>query len=96
MQRPIEQLTQAEPGSLEFFLLERYLLYACDRNEELYSGRVWHRPYTFQQVTSPVPAPSENPLTLLSLEGTHIDNDWSSVLFSPGVNVEVFPLNRLH
>jgi uncharacterized protein YqjF (DUF2071 family) len=40
----------AEPGSLEFFLLERYLLFAHDaRMRRLYSGRVHHEPYQFSE-----------------------------------------------
>ena len=39
----------AEPGSLEFFLLERYVLFAWhERGEQLLSGRVWHEPYRYQ------------------------------------------------
>ncbi len=38
----------AEPGSLEFFLLERYALYAHDpTNNRLWRGRVYHEPYRF-------------------------------------------------
>lgn len=37
---------QADPGSLEFFLVERYLLYAYDRrSDRLLRGRVHHSPY---------------------------------------------------
>ncbi|MEM1057815.1 MAG: DUF2071 domain-containing protein [Verrucomicrobiota bacterium] len=39
----------AEPGSLEFFLLERYLLFSWDaRRHRLFSGRVHHAPYRVQ------------------------------------------------
>jgi len=39
----------AEEGSFEFFLLERYLLYAWDRRRQrLLRGRVWHEPYRFR------------------------------------------------
>jgi uncharacterized protein YqjF (DUF2071 family) len=42
------QITQAAPGTLEFFLLERYLLYAYDQGKkQLYAGRVHHEPYHF-------------------------------------------------
>ena len=35
-----------EPGSLEFFLIERYLLFAYNRrSEQLWSGQVCHPPY---------------------------------------------------
>ena len=39
---------RAEPGSLEFFLLERYLLFTFDEARgRLLSGRVHHPPYRF-------------------------------------------------
>jgi len=37
----------ARPGSLPFFLIERYLLYSWD-GRRLRSARVWHRPYPVQ------------------------------------------------
>lgn len=40
----------ADPGSLEFFLLERYVLFAWhERRKQLLSGRVWHKPYSFRE-----------------------------------------------
>ena len=39
----------AKPGSLEFFLLERYVLYSHDpRRNRLWRGRVHHAPYRFR------------------------------------------------
>lgn len=35
----------AEPGSLEFFLAERYLLYSATPDGRLFTGRVHHPPY---------------------------------------------------
>ncbi len=35
----------AEYESLEFFLLERYLLFAADKKRTIYKGRVHHAPY---------------------------------------------------
>ena len=44
-----EPLGPSEPGSLEFFLLERYLLFVS-RYQQLYVGQVHHTPYPAQQV----------------------------------------------
>ena len=41
---------EATPGSLGFFLIERYRLFSTDRRGDLYSGIVHHRPYRFQEV----------------------------------------------
>lgn len=37
----------AVADSLEWFLLERYLLFSCNRKNELFCGRVHHEPYRF-------------------------------------------------
>jgi uncharacterized protein len=39
-----ESLPEAEPGTLDFFLLERYCLYAA-RRDRLYRARIAHRPW---------------------------------------------------
>jgi len=40
----------AEPGSLEFFLIERYVLYSVDRTT-LLRARIHHRPWPLREVT---------------------------------------------
>ncbi len=39
----------AKKESFDFWLLERYRLYAADRNGRLLTGRVWHEPYTVSE-----------------------------------------------
>lgn len=43
-----EKLPEAEPGSLEFFLTERYCLYAARRGR-LYRARIFHAPWPLHQ-----------------------------------------------
>ena len=43
--RPIREGALAMPGTLEFFLVERYLLFAKSPGGKLVSGRVHHHPY---------------------------------------------------
>lgn len=43
-----EPLPQAEPGSLEFFLIERYCLYTSDE-KKLYRCRIHHQPWPLQE-----------------------------------------------
>lgn len=86
---PNAELTEAAPGSLEYFLLERYLLYSYDPDkDQLYRGRVHHKPYAYRAVNVDH-ADSElikwNSLSLPSGPAVH-------QCFSPGVEVEVFPL----
>lgn len=40
-----EVAQMAEPGTLEFFLLERYVLFSAKSDGQLFSGRVHHTPY---------------------------------------------------
>jgi uncharacterized protein YqjF (DUF2071 family) len=47
--RAVGSKQRAEPGSLEFFLLERYVLFA-ETNRGLRAGRVYHAPYSFRDV----------------------------------------------
>ncbi len=42
-------ITRAVPDTLEFFLLERYILYAADDHHNLYRARVHHEPYPIQR-----------------------------------------------
>lgn len=42
-----KMLGEAQPGTLEFFLVERYCLYAA-RGSDLYRARIWHPPWKLQ------------------------------------------------
>lgn len=79
----------ARPGSLEHFLVERYLLYAR-RYGKLYRGQVHHRPY---------PLRSAQLLNLnqglLAANQLPVTDDPCHVIYSPGVSVEVFNLSRI-
>lgn len=86
--RPISSLRIAEPGTLEFFLVERYLLYAAGRNGKLFTGRVWHEPYAFADAA--VAQWDENLITRNGFPGGLRPPDHAVV--SPGVQVDVFGL----
>lgn len=47
---PPDEFAMAAPGTLEFFLLERYILFSADRRGRLFSGAVHHKPYEFGMV----------------------------------------------
>jgi uncharacterized protein len=76
----------AEPGSLEAFLVERYLLYT-NRNGRLFRGRVHHTPYPLQ--TAEVDTLDE---TLLAAAGIARPDDPPLVHYAAGVHTEVFGL----
>ncbi len=76
----------AVPGTLEFFLVERYVLFAHCRGR-LNKGRVWHEPYQIQPV-------SRSSVKENLIEFAHISLPESEpiALYSPGVDVDVFRL----
>lgn len=82
----------AQPGTLEYFLAERYLLFSRSRRTgRLYEGRVWHAPYPLS------PARVTHAETSL-----FSDNGFPSparpadhAMVSPRVDVSIYGLQRL-
>jgi len=83
---------KAAPGSLDFFLAERYLLYSWNpKRRQLYSGRVVHPPYPLRRVD--VYEISTLPVCWDGLG--EITSPPEHVIASDGVNVDVFPIRRV-
>lgn len=81
------RLPAPEPGSLEFFLLERYLLFAYrERDKTLFSGQVHHNPYTLRQARLANCEETATSQAGFDVSGREPDH----VAFSPGVDVHVF------
>lgn len=78
---------RAELGSLEFFLLERYVLFA-DTPDGLRAGRVYHEPYSFRDVEL-----FDWDERLFSLDGFNPPRRAPDhAVISPGVDVSVYAL----
>ena len=90
--QPQGALRQAEPGSLEFFLVERYILFAyAERNNQLSTGQVYHPPYQICEAEAPL-----WDANLLTLDGfQHPNRDPDHILMSPGVEVDIFGLQSV-
>ena len=87
----ISQPFLATPGTLEFFLIERYVLFAYSKSNKLYSGRVWHNPYELADVE--VNNLAEN---VLCLDGfPRPSRDANHKIMSNGVEVDIFGLEEL-
>ncbi len=87
---PGPPLAAAAPDTLEFFLVERYLLYTSTPRG-LMRGQVWHNPYTIN-----LPHLSKWDANLMQLNGfTSPGRPPDHALMSPGVDVKVFPLNKV-
>jgi hypothetical protein len=84
--QPIGPVLPAAVGTLEHFLVERYVLYAFARGR-LSSGRVHHAPYPLQ--AGRVTALDE---TLLAAAGLERGSEPPLVHYASGVDVDVFAL----
>jgi len=84
-----DPLPRPEPGSLEFFLVERYFLFAWkERSKTLAAGQVHHEPYPVRSARCETFS-----TTALSQAGFPVgERPPDHALFSPGVEVDVFPL----
>jgi uncharacterized protein YqjF (DUF2071 family) len=84
-----ESPTHAQPGTLDFFLLERYYLFTSHR-AQIYRGQVHHTPYPLLPVAS---------LTLNATGFLPASPDYRTppihLISSPGVDVEVFNLDTV-
>lgn len=84
------ELDLSEPGTLQHFFLERYLLFV-KRAGKIFSGSVHHVPYPafdakVLEVQDELIAAAGFPAAVILPEFVH---------FSPGVDVEVFPLAQV-
>lgn len=79
----------AAAGTLEYFLVERYLLFCVDARGRLYSGRVNHEPYRICPVLE---QRVQQTLTTPVLEGLQLPGIAEHAAWSPGVNVRISPL----
>lgn len=79
-------------GSLEFFLTERYYLFAYNqKKQQLYSGRVHHNAYPLHQVE--VNQYSDYPIKLAGFDQPCRAPDHA--LMSRGVDVKIYPLQEV-
>lgn len=80
----LRQPHTAQPGTLEFFLLERYRLFSVNKAGTIFSGRVHHQPYAFEDVvitdysTELFPlcgfeTPDSPPISAIIAEPVHVD-----------------------
>jgi len=88
--RPMEgPVTHASPGTIEHFLMERYILYTQE-DHELYRARVHHQPYPI--LRAEVPILDE---TLVWAAGVRRPDTAPMRHYAAEVNVKVYPLERV-
>jgi uncharacterized protein YqjF (DUF2071 family) len=81
--RPTGAAVDAKPGSLEYFLIERYCLYATDERKRLYRAEIHHPPWPLQ--------PAEAEIELVSIAPVALEGD-AVCHFSRRQDVLVWPL----
>ncbi len=79
-------LDRAVPGTLDHFLVERYVLFTHD-GERLLLGRVHHEPYPLREVTL-----LDCEQDIIEAIGLHPDEGPPLVHYSDGVDVDVYAL----
>jgi hypothetical protein len=82
---------QAADGTLEFFLVERYILFAALPDGRRATGQVHHAPYPVQPADVEIWDEGQFAIDGFPAPGRPPDH----VLFSPGVDVEVFGLKPI-
>src|SRR5271165_2331971 len=85
-----DELAAPADGSFEHFLVERYYLYALSSSDVLLRGQVHHTPYPVRQARV-----VELQESLVAAAGIARPEERASELWSPGVDVEVFGLERV-
>ena len=81
--------SRAVPGSLEHFLIERYILYAIDSDRQLHRARVHHAPYEVQKADV-----FELDETLVWAAGIRRSDNIPLRHYVKEVKVKVYPLER--
>jgi uncharacterized protein len=84
-----ERLPHAEPGTLDFFLTERYCLYTAHR-EELYRLRIAHAPWPLRRA-----ALSHLETTVLECLGLPAPAGAPLIHYADAIKVDIFPLRRV-
>lgn len=88
--RPRGPVFQAQPGSLEHWLCERYCLYAQAPNQQVYRGEIHHQPWPLQVAEADIHL---NTMTLPI--GIHLPPQTPLLHFAKKLEVVVWGLQRL-
>jgi uncharacterized protein YqjF (DUF2071 family) len=62
--RPAGSVAHAEPGSLEWFLMEQYCLYTTDEHDRLHRADIHHGPWPLQPAEAEIELASISPVDL--------------------------------
>jgi uncharacterized protein YqjF (DUF2071 family) len=86
-----EELPPPQPGSFEFFLIERYYLFAVNHAGALFSGKVYHTPYPLRAVAAEVL--KNGAVALAGFDRP--DRPPDHAVMSRGVDVNIFAIEKV-
>ena len=86
---PYPEAHHAEPGSLEFFWVERYCLYSAFENT-LYRARIFHQPWPIRDVSL-----ANYNTSLLEPLGLSLEQDKAKLLAGGPVDAEIWPVQEV-
>jgi uncharacterized protein YqjF (DUF2071 family) len=84
-----EPLSRADPESVEFFLTERYCLYAAHR-ERLFRSRIFHASWPLQRATL-----ESSQSTMISSLGIRQPQSQPLLHFAESIEVDIWPIRRI-
>jgi uncharacterized protein YqjF (DUF2071 family) len=82
-------LSQAQPGSREFFLTERYVLYA-EHRDALYRARIHHQPWPLREAQL-----AECSTNMFEVNGLPMQTNEPLLHYAEEVNVDIWFLERI-
>lgn len=90
--QPGQKSFLADPGSLDFFLTSRFLLFSWNHHKsQLYKGRIYHDPYQLKNVEL-----LEFDTHLFSMDGLPEPiGQPDHVIYCPGAEVNIFTLQKI-
>ena len=86
---PYPESHHAEPGSLEFFWVERYCLYSVFENT-LYRARIFHQPWPIRDVSQ-----ANYTSGLFDPLGFSVERDKAKLLAAGPVDTEIWPVEEV-
>lgn len=88
--RPIGPITSAQPGTLEYWLVERYCLYTLFKRDRLYRVTIHHRPWPLQAAEAEIACN-----TMAHANGIRLPDTAPLFHYAPRQEVLVWPLQRI-
>jgi hypothetical protein len=85
-----EPLPESEPGSLDFFLTERYCLYAEDSSRQLYRARIHHAPWPLQDAEL-----DSLRSTMIESQGLPTPEGEPLLHYAEALAVDIWPLKKV-